>query len=137
MSSRWVRSQAEPRRGRQLRRLGRAAGAVKSGLNHIVAEPGHAAAGPLHVHSLEEEFLYVLDGSGTLTLGAEEYPLTVGDAVARPPGSAVPHAVLAGPDGLTLLLYGTRRPGDAVYFPERGQIRLGGLGVWLDVSAQG
>ena len=128
---------AEPRRGRQLRRLGRAAGAVKSGLNHIVAEPGEAAAGPPHVHSLEEEFLYVLDGSGTLTLGAAQYPLTIGDAVARPPGTGVAHTVVAGSGGLTLLLYGTQRPDDAVYFPERGQVRLGGLGVWLDVSAQG
>ena len=34
-------------------------------------------------------------------------------------------------DGLTYLVYGTREPGDSVYYPETGQVRLRGLGVTL------
>jgi uncharacterized cupin superfamily protein len=116
----------------QVRRLGRAAGGVKAGLNHVTLAPG-AAGLPPHVHSLEEELFYVLAGSGTLTLGNDDHPLTVGDIVARPPATGVAHSLRAAADGLTYLAYGTKEPGDTVYFPTRGQVRLRGLGVTIAV----
>ena len=114
----------------RLRALGRAAGAVKAGLNHVTLPAGVAGPAP-HVHALEEELFYVLAGSGTLTLGADEHPLTAGDIVARPPGTGVAHSLRAAQDGLTYLVYGTREAGDSVYYPTRGQVRLRGLGVTL------
>ena len=74
----------ETERPSRLRALGRAGGAVKAGLNHVTL-PAGATGPPPHVHSLEEELFYVLAGSGTVTLGADEHPLTAGDIVARPP----------------------------------------------------
>jgi uncharacterized cupin superfamily protein len=120
----------ETDRRSRLRALGRAAGAVKAGLNHVTLEPG-VAGPPPHVHSLEEELFYVLAGSGTLTLGADEHPLTAGDIVARPPATGIAHSLRAAQDGLTYLVYGTRVPGDSVYYPTRGQVWLRGLGVWI------
>ena len=113
---------------------GRAAGAVKAGLNHVTL-PAGASGSPPHCHSLEEELFVVLEGTGTLTLGADEHPLVAGDVVARPPGTAVAHAITGGPEGLVYLAYGTREPGDAVYHPQRGEVRLRGLGVSLPVAA--
>src|SRR5438132_613078 len=49
------------------RRLGMAAGAVATGLNHVVLGPGVHGA-PAHCHSQEEELFVVLEGSGTLQL---------------------------------------------------------------------
>ena len=114
----------------RLRSLGRAAGAVKAGLNHVTLAPG-VGGPPPHVHSLEEELFYVLAGSGTVTLGADEHPLTAGDIVARPPSTGVAHSLRAAQDGLTYLVYGTREAGDSVYYPTRGQVWLRGLGVWI------
>ncbi|HET9103007.1 MAG TPA: cupin domain-containing protein [Solirubrobacteraceae bacterium] len=125
---------AESSPGRRVRPLGAAAGAIKSRLSHVTVDPGQPAAAR-HVHSLEEEFVFVLAGAGTLRLGGDEQPLVAGDAVARPPSSGVAHAVTAGPEGMTMLLYGSRRPGDAIYFPERGQVWIPGLGVTFDASA--
>jgi uncharacterized cupin superfamily protein len=124
----------EIRPGAQTRRLGHAGGSVKAGLNHVRLEPG-AGGAPLHCHALEEELFYVLDGAGVLHLGDDEHPLGAGDVIARPPGTAVAHGLTAGPSGLTYLVYGTRVPGDSVYYPERGQVRLRGLGVTLTVPS--
>ena len=118
----------------EVRGLGRAGGAVKAGLNHVRLAPG-AAGAPRHVHSLEEELFYVLEGSGTLLLGEEQCPLRAGDVVARPPGTAVAHAIQASAgDSLTYLAYGTRHPGDSVYYPDTGQVWLRGLGVTIDAK---
>src|SRR4029077_8766064 len=50
-----------------VRRLGKAAGAVATGLNHVVLPAGGQGA-PAHCHSLEEELFVVLDGDGVLEL---------------------------------------------------------------------
>ena len=110
--------------------LGRMAGSIMAGLNHVRLEPG-ATGPPLHCHALEEELFYVLEGSGPLTLGADEHALRAGDVVARPPATGVPHRIRAGEHGLTYLAYRTRLPGDSVYYPETGKVRLRALGVLI------
>ena len=115
--------------GGRARRLGRAAGAVESGLNHVVLEAGQQGA-PAHCHSEEEEIFVVLDGDGTLELwgrGAEhpeEHPLVPGDVIARPAGSGVAHALRPGAGGVTYLAYGTRMPGDMCFYPQSGRVSL-------------
>lgn len=115
------------------RAMGRAGNSVKAGLNYVKLAPG-ASGAPRHVHALEEELFYVLEGTGTLTLGDDEHPLRAGDVVARPPGTAVPHTLRASDQGMTYLAYGTRVPADSVYYPDTGQVRLRGLGVALDAK---
>ena len=110
------------------RDLGRAAGSVETGLRHLVIPSGMLAAPP-HCHSAEEEIFVVLEGSGTLLLGADETPVRAGTVVGRPAGTRVAHAFRAGADGLTLLAYGTRDPSDATFYPRSNKIFLRGLGV--------
>jgi uncharacterized cupin superfamily protein len=124
----------QPRPAGAVRQLGAAAGAVKAGLNHVTLAPG-ACGAPAHCHSLEEELFVVLSGTGTLTLGVDTRPLIAGDVVVRPAGTGVTHALHAGADGLAYLVYGTREPGDAVYLPDAGTVRLSGLGVTLTIAA--
>jgi uncharacterized cupin superfamily protein len=119
--------------GAEVRRAGQAGGAAKAGLNHVRLDAG-AAGAPLHCHALEEELFYVLDGAGELILGEERHPLEPGDVVARPPATGQAHQLVAGSGGLTYLAYGTRVPGDSVFYPERGEVRLRGLGVSFDVN---
>jgi uncharacterized cupin superfamily protein len=93
-----------------------------------------------HCHSEEEEIFVVLEGSATLHLwpsprrsadGAprEEHALRPGHVVSRPPGTGTSHHFIAGDDGCTMLVYGTRKPNDMAYYPRSNKIGWRGLGV--------
>jgi uncharacterized cupin superfamily protein len=122
--------------GGRARRVGQAAGASATGLNHVVLAPDGQGA-PAHCHSVEEELFVVLDGGGVLELwgrGAEqpeEHPLRAGDVVSRPAGTGVAHALRPGERGLTYLAYGTRAPSDMCFYPQSGRVSLRGLGIAL------
>jgi uncharacterized cupin superfamily protein len=95
--------------------------------------PGHRGSVP-HCHSAEEEVFVILDGTATLELWPsggeiEETPLRAGHLIARPPGSGVSHSFRAGPDGVTMLVYGTRDPNDMCWYPRSNKIKWRGLGV--------
>ncbi len=118
------------------RLAGRAAGAVATGLNHVVlAAEGEGA--PAHCHSQEEELFVVLEGGGLLELwprgehGAEEHPLSTGDVISRPAGTGVAHALRAGAQGMTYLAFGTRESSDMCFYPQSGRVSLRGLGIAL------
>ena len=113
---------------RTRRDLGRAAGSVTTGLQHVEVEPDKLSA-PAHCHSLEEEMFVVLDGSGWLELGEKEIAMRPGHVVSRPPGTGIAHHFAAGPEGLTYLAYGTREPGDMCYYPRSNKIAFRGLGI--------
>ena len=52
---------------RTRRNLGRAAGSVTTGIQHVEVAPGKESA-PAHCHSLEEEIFVILGGDGVLVL---------------------------------------------------------------------
>ena len=94
---------------------------------------GHRGSFP-HCHSAEEEIFVILDGTTTLELwsndgSVEETPLRAGHLVARPPGTRVSHSFRAGPDGVTMLVYGTRDPNDTAWFPRSRKIYWRAFGV--------
>jgi uncharacterized cupin superfamily protein len=109
-----------------------------AGLHWEQIAPGHRGSVP-HCHSEEEEVFVILEGSATLELlpsprpmgsaQPEEHPLRPGHVVARPPGTRVSHSFRAGPDGVTMLIYGTRKPNDMCWYPRSRKIFWRGLGV--------
>ncbi|HET6864583.1 MAG TPA: cupin domain-containing protein, partial [Solirubrobacteraceae bacterium] len=70
-----------PRIARTRRNLGRAAGSVTTGIQHVQVVPGKESAPP-HCHSLEEEIFVILDGDGVVVLGEEEFAVQAGHVVA-------------------------------------------------------
>ena len=129
----------ESERAESWRSLAAAAGSEQAGLGWSRIEPGGTGPPP-HCHSEEEEVFVVLEGGGTLELwpspraeagGAtrEDHAVRPGHVVARPPGSRVAHAFRAGPEGLTMLVYGTRRPNDICWYPRSQKLNFRGLGV--------
>jgi uncharacterized cupin superfamily protein len=111
----------------------------QAGLHWERLDPGRRGSPP-HCHSEEEEVFVILDGAGVLELwpspvsaarGAEheEIPLRPGHVVARPPATRIAHSFLAGDDGLTMLIYGTRKPNDICWYPRSSKLYWRGLGV--------
>ncbi len=117
-----------PRVVRTRRNLGRAAGSVSTGIQHVVVAPGKESA-PAHCHSLEEEIFVILDGDGVIMLAEEETPVRTGHVISRPAGTGVAHMFRAGDSGLTYLAYGMRHSGDACYYPRSNKIAFKGIGV--------
>jgi len=117
-----------PRVARTRRNLGRAAGSIATGLQHVVVMPGKESAPP-HCHSLEEEIFVILDGDGVLVLGGEETEVRPGHVVSRPAGTGVAHGFRAGAGGLTYLAYGMRNSADVCYYPRSGKLAFRGVGL--------
>jgi uncharacterized cupin superfamily protein len=113
---------------RTRRNLGRAAGSLKTGLQHVEVAPGGESTAQ-HCHSVEEELFVILEGEGVLVLDQEEKGISAGTVIARPAGTGVAHVLRAGEPGLRYLAYGTRDPGDLCYYPRSGKIAFRGVGV--------
>jgi uncharacterized cupin superfamily protein len=124
--------------------LAEAAGSERSGLNWIRRAPGRRGSVP-HCHSLESEAFVVLEGGGTLELwptpltasrGAEResHELRPGHVVARPPATRIAHSIVAGPEGITYLAYGTREPNDICYYPRSNKVYFRGVGLMTRVE---
>jgi uncharacterized cupin superfamily protein len=104
-----------------------------AGLGWEKLPAGHRGSVP-HCHSAEEEVFVILEGTATLELWpndgeVETTPLRAGHVVARPPGTRVSHSFRAGPDGVTMLVYGTRDPNDMCWYTRSRKIAWRGLGV--------
>jgi uncharacterized cupin superfamily protein len=99
-----------------------------------------ATAAPPHCHSEEEEVFVILDGDATLELWPspvsqarggrrEDVAIRAGHVIARPPGTGIAHSFRGGPGGVTMLIYGTRKPNDMAWYPRSSKIFWRGLGV--------
>lgn len=115
------------------RRLGAAAGALTTGLNHVAIAPD-MHGWPRHCHGAEEELFVILAGGGTLRIGDDEAPVRAGHVVSRPAGTGLAHSLRAGPEGLEYLAYGQREPNDVLFYPDSGKLSLAGVGVIVRVQ---
>jgi uncharacterized cupin superfamily protein len=105
-----------------------------TGLGWEQLPAGHRGSVP-HCHSAEEEVFVILGGNATLELWShtgeveEMTPVRPGHVVARPAGSRISHSFRAGPEGVEMLVYGTRDPNDMCWYPRSRKIAWRGLGV--------
>jgi uncharacterized cupin superfamily protein len=125
--------------GETWKELAGAAGSRATGLNWSQIAPSRTGPPP-HCHSEEEEVFVILEGEGTLELWPspvmekrgverEDVPVRPGHVVVRPPATRIGHAFRAGPDGLTMLVYGTRKPNDICYYPRSRKLNWRGVGL--------
>ena len=105
-------------RGRHRRALGDAAGLSNFGVNLTRLEPG-AASAQRHWHTLQDEFVYILEGEATLVTDAGEQTLTAGMGAGFPAGRADGHHLVnRGAGDVLYLEIGDRTPGDEVDYPD-------------------
>jgi uncharacterized cupin superfamily protein len=107
------------------RAIGRTAGLRRIGLHIQRLPPGSRSSWP-HAESLEEEFVYVLDGDVVAWIDGAIHPLRAGDLVAFPSGTGICHAILNNGDRDATLLVGGEadKPDNRIYYPLHAQRRL-------------
>ena len=104
-------------------RLGDAVGCVGIGVNRVRIDPGRLSTPP-HSHGASEEIVFVLGGSGFSWQDEQVYELRPGDCIVHL-ADHEEHTLRGGPDGLDVLIYGTRHPTELGWLPRSKAIRLG------------
>ena len=92
-------------------RLADAVGCVGIGANRVRIDPGRLSTPP-HSHGASEEIVFVLGGSGLSWQDEQVYELRPGDCIVHL-ADHEEHTLRGGPDGLEVLIFGTRHGGDA------------------------
>jgi uncharacterized cupin superfamily protein len=90
-------------------------GATETGMAYHVLKPGRRNAFG-HRHENAEEIYVVISGDGRMRLDDEIVEVTALDAIRVSP--AVTRAFEAGPEGLTVLVFGARHEGDGELLPD-------------------
>lgn len=107
-----------PCRARERRKLGDAAGLTQFGVNLQRLPPGTWSS-QRHWHSLEDEFVYVLEGEVVLVTDAGEETLRAGDAVGFKAGVADGHHIQnRSTRDAVLLEVGSRHAADQSSYPD-------------------
>lgn len=130
----WDEIEPRPIRGEHLHgargRFGPAMGAVRSGLSRYDLGPGERPM-PLHSHADEEEIAFVLRGSGVTTDGELAWPIAADDTIVWPAGGR-PHAIVAGPEGLSVLVFGSGSDTHLTWLPRAQTMWAGPRWLPLD-----
>ncbi|MGE0616005.1 MAG: cupin domain-containing protein [Bacteriovoracia bacterium] len=99
--------------------LARKMGMQRIAVNYEVLQPGDRTSWP-HAHSVEEEFVFVLEGRPQAWIDGEIYDLGPGDCVSFPPGTGQAHCIINNDKEIVkLIVVGERDPaGDKIYYPK-------------------
>jgi uncharacterized cupin superfamily protein len=123
--------------GREKRPLGDLFGLKNFGVNLTRLVPGGQSS-VLHVHSKQDEFIFVLEGTPTLVTSRGETQLSPG-MCAGFPAQGIAHKLInkTGSDVLYLEI-GDRTPGDEGSYPEDDlKAALGSDGKWIYTHKDG
>ena len=100
--------------------LGDLAGLQNLGFHIIEVMPGHEST-EYHVHYSEDECVYVLSGTATVTIDEIDYEIGAGDFVGYPAGG-LPHTMKnTGSEMLRCIVVGQRLAHDVGDFPRLGK----------------
>ncbi len=104
----------------RLRGVSDAVGLQRMGVSIREIDPGMAGTAR-HFHDVEEEWVYVLSGTGSVRLGAHTLDVRAGTFVGFAPGPVPHHFLATGTEPLVLLEGGERRrTEETVWYPDLG-----------------
>jgi len=115
--------------GRVKRPLGDLFGLRNFGVNLTTLEPG-AISALQHVHSRQDEFIFVLEGEAVLVTGEVETILRAGACAGFPAGGIPHHLENRSPASVRYLEIGDRTEGDEVSYPADDLVAVREEGVW-------
>lgn len=101
-----------------VRRLGKAAGLQRIGINIQRLHPGARSSWP-HAEENEEEFVYVLEGVVDAWIDGHVHAMVAGDLAAFPAGTGISHCFINNSNREVVLLVGGEAPkaGSRIYYP--------------------
>ncbi len=112
--------------------LSRATGLERLGINLATLPPGQSSF-TYHSHESEEEFVYILEGSGKLKVDGELVAVSAGDFLGFPTPS-VPHQLINDSNAdLVYLMGGERHATEIAELPELGR-KLFRSARYIDVA---
>ena len=100
--------------------LGDMVGLRHLGFHIIEVLPGHEST-EYHMHHFEDECVYILSGSATVTIDETDYAVSAGDFIGYPSGG-LPHTMKnTGSEVLRCIVVGQRLPHDVGDYPRLGK----------------
>ena len=115
---------------REKRQLGDHFGLTMFGVNLTRIMPGGETA-LMHIHTKQEEFIYVVEGSPMLVTGQGETQMAPGMCVGFPPNGQAHHLVNRTDKDVMILEVGDRPSGDEGSYPNDDiQAVMGADGQW-------
>jgi uncharacterized cupin superfamily protein len=112
--------------GYRRKSLSAATGGERLGCSLYTVPPGRQAW-PRHYHLANEEAVYVLKGSGRLTIGDAEVPVSKGDYAHFGTGEDSAHGLVNDSDGpLVYLCFSTMDVPDVTVYPDSGKVGIFG-----------
>jgi uncharacterized cupin superfamily protein len=121
--------------GMRFQHLSTFGGATQIGIANEVLAPGRQA-NPLHYHLLEEEHVFILEGSLTLRLDDKSFVMSPGHYVCFPAGQKVGHSLFNHTmQPCRYLIIGNPHPHDVAVFPETGRVSVKLMGEAYRKSA--
>lgn len=122
-----------------VRRLGKAAGLTRVGINIQRLPPGTRSSWP-HAEENEEEFVYVISGIVDAWIDGDVHQMVPGDLAAFPAGTGISHCFINNSAQEVLLLVGGEAPkeGSRIFYPLNPSRKqdMPAHGWWDDVPAR-
>lgn len=100
--------------------LGDATGLTGLGIHLIEVAPGHETT-EYHVHYVEDEAVYILEGSGEAEIGEDRMPVKAGDFLGYRKNGLAHTIHNTGEDTLRCLVVGQRLAHDVADYPRKAQ----------------
>jgi uncharacterized cupin superfamily protein len=122
--------------GRVKRKLGDAFGLSNFGVNLTTIAPGGESA-LMHVHTVQDEFIYVLEGVATLVLESGEHEMRAGDCMGFPANGEAHQIANRSDAPMTYLEIGDRLPGDSGSYPRDDLAVIATEGEWVYTRKDG
>lgn len=99
--------------------LGSDLGLVELGIHHETLAPGKRSSWP-HAHLIEEEFVYVLEGTPDIWVNGKLHRAKANDIIFFPPNSNLAHAVYnnSKEDVVMIVIGEQNQKDDKIYYPE-------------------
>lgn len=121
--------------GMRYRQLGEFGGCKNVGVCMEELAPGKQAC-PNHYHHLEEEQLYLMEGSLTLRLGDKSYVMQAGSYVVFPAGQQAGHSIFNHTEQpCRYLVIGERNKHDVIVYPDSNRVSVRLTGEGYDKAA--
>lgn len=123
--------------GRTKRKLGDVFGLKNFGVNLTHLEPG-AASALLHAHTVQDEFVFIIEGNATVVIGEQQYEVLAGECVGFKAGSQAHQIVNRSNETVTYIEIGDRLRDDEVVYPNDDiAVRPDANGGWVVTRKDG